>query len=97
MANEPYYIKSFDTDLDIKPIPVAQIEAHFPSILERCRNLGLDPINNLIPVAPAAHYWMGGVSTDLHASTTVKGLYAGGEVACTGLHGANPERARSNV
>ncbi len=76
-------------NLDIKPIPTAQVENHFPTILQRCRELGLDPLNNLIPVAPAAHYWMGGVATNLQAETTLKGLFAVGEIACTGLHGAN--------
>ncbi len=75
--------------LDIKPIPSHQVEAHFPTMLQRCRELGLDPLKNLIPVAPAAHYWMGGVATNLQAETTIKGLFAVGEIACTGLHGAN--------
>ncbi len=75
--------------LDIKPIPVERVKAHFPTILQRCREEGLDPFKNLIPVAPAAHYWMGGVATNLQAETTLKGLFAVGEVACTGLHGAN--------
>ncbi len=75
--------------LDIKPISLARIDAQFPNIVQRCRALGLDPLNNLIPVAPAAHYWMGGVATNLQAETTIKGLFAVGEIACTGLHGAN--------
>ena len=75
--------------LDLTPIPSARAEVRFPTILERCRELGLDPLNHPIPVAPAAHYWMGGVATDLKAATSLLGLYAVGEVACTGLHGAN--------
>ncbi len=75
--------------LNLKPIPISRLEKRFPSILQRCRELGLDPLNDLIPVAPAAHYCMGGVSTNLSAETTLRGLYAVGEVACTGLHGAN--------
>jgi len=75
--------------LDITTIPAAHVETHFPTILERCRELGLDPLKNLIPVAPAAHYWMGGVATNLRAETTLAGLFAVGEIACTGLHGAN--------
>ncbi len=75
--------------LDLKPIRADLAERRFPTILQRIRDLGLDPINQLIPIAPAAHYWMGGVATDLKASTTLNGLYAVGEVACTGVHGAN--------
>ena len=75
--------------LDLKPIGSNRAEIRFPSILQRCRNFGLDPLNNLIPIAPAAHYWMGGISTNLQAQTNLSGLYAVGEVACTGLHGAN--------
>jgi L-aspartate oxidase len=61
----------------------------FPTILEGCRSLGLDPVSELLPVAPAAHYASGGVVTDLDGATSVPGLYACGEVACTGVHGAN--------
>jgi L-aspartate oxidase len=63
--------------------------AHFPNVVEALRRSGLDPATELIPVAPAAHYVMGGIVTDLHAATDVPGLYAIGESACTGLHGAN--------
>ncbi len=75
--------------LDLTSIPSDLAENRFPTILQRCRELGLDPLNASIPVAPAAHYWMGGVATDLNAATTLPGLYAVGEVACTGVHGAN--------
>ena len=75
--------------LDLSKIPRDQAEQRFPTILERCRSHGLNPLEQPIPVAPAAHYWMGGVATDLHAATSLPGLYAVGEVACTGLHGAN--------
>ena len=61
----------------------------FPTLSARTRAAGLDWTRELVPVAPAAHYWMGGVATDLHARTTVPGLYAAGEVACTGVQGAN--------
>lgn len=61
----------------------------FPTILASCRANGIDPVTELIPVAPAAHYASGGVRTDLHGRTTLPGLYACGEVACTGVHGAN--------
>ncbi len=75
--------------LDLKSIPIALVQTRFPTILQRCRELGLDPLESSIPVAPAAHYWMGGVATDLQACTSLPGLYAVGEVASTGLHGAN--------
>jgi L-aspartate oxidase len=63
--------------------------ARFPNVVEALRENGLDPTRELIPVSPAAHYMMGGVVTDLHARSTVPGLLAVGETACTGLHGAN--------
>ena len=75
--------------LDVKSIAVDDVEARFPSIFQRCREFGLEPLEELIPVAPAAHYWMGGVSTNLKAETSIEGLFALGEVASTGLHGAN--------
>ncbi|MQY21214.1 L-aspartate oxidase [Nocardia macrotermitis] len=61
----------------------------FPTITASCRAVGIDPRTDLIPVAPAAHYQCGGILTDPHGRTTVPGLYAAGEVARTGLHGAN--------
>ncbi|MFC8532364.1 L-aspartate oxidase [Streptomyces sp. NPDC057249] len=64
-------------------------ERRFPTILAACRSHGIDPVTEPIPVAPAAHYASGGVRTDLRGRTTVPGLYACGEVACTGVHGAN--------
>jgi L-aspartate oxidase len=62
---------------------------HFPNVAAALRQAGLDPVRTPIPVAPAAHYVMGGIATDLDGRTTVSGLYAIGECACTGLHGAN--------
>jgi L-aspartate oxidase len=61
----------------------------FPTILASCREHGIDPVSDPIPVAPACHYASGGVRTDLDGQTSVPGLYACGEVACTGVHGAN--------
>jgi len=75
--------------LDLRPVGQERLNRQFPTILRRCRELGLEPSEGPIPVAPAAHYWMGGVSTDLRAATNLPGLYAVGEVACTGVHGAN--------
>jgi L-aspartate oxidase len=63
--------------------------ARFPTAFEACRARGLDPRADLIPVTPAAHYHMGGVQVDLDGRTTLPGLWACGEVACTGVHGAN--------
>jgi L-aspartate oxidase len=75
--------------LDLRPVGRERLEQQFPTILGRCRELGLEPTSTPIPVAPAAHYWMGGVCTNAMAATTIPGLYAVGEVASTGVHGAN--------
>jgi len=73
--------------LDARHIP--DVTGRFPSITKACRAAGVDPVTDLIPVAPAAHYASGGVRTDLNGRTSIPGLYACGEVACTGVHGAN--------
>jgi L-aspartate oxidase len=75
--------------LDLSPISTHEIERRFPGILAECARRGLDIRREAIPVVPAAHYVCGGVRTDLHGRTTVAGLFAAGEVACTGVHGAN--------
>ncbi|MFD7183088.1 L-aspartate oxidase [Streptomyces sp. NPDC059904] len=75
--------------LDARHFGAEMWETRFPTILAACRTHGIDPVTEPIPVAPAAHYASGGVRTDLRGRTTVPGLYACGEVACTGVHGAN--------
>ncbi|AZK98530.1 L-aspartate oxidase [Streptomyces tsukubensis] len=75
--------------LDARHFGAEMWEHRFPTILAACRAHGIDPVSEPIPVAPAAHYASGGVRTDSYGRTTVPGLYACGEVACTGVHGAN--------
>ncbi|MEW2549666.1 L-aspartate oxidase [Streptomyces sp. NPDC047002] len=75
--------------LDARHFGRAMWETRFPTILAACRAHGIDPVSEPVPVAPAAHYASGGVRTDLRGRTGVPGLYACGEVACTGVHGAN--------
>jgi L-aspartate oxidase len=75
--------------LDARMLGADLLQTRFPSIVARCRQAGFDPVTEPIPVVPAAHYASGGVRTDLDGRTSVPGLYACGEVACTGVHGAN--------
>jgi len=81
--------KSPHVYLDLRHLPVELVMSRFPGIATTCGMFGLSITRDLIPVRPAAHYVMGGVMTDLEARTSLEGLFAAGEVACTGLHGAN--------
>ncbi len=75
--------------LDLRHLPADKMYARFPTIAGICKHYGLDLAADLLPVAPAAHYCMGGVMVDTFGRTTLPDLYAVGEVACTGVHGAN--------
>ncbi|MCC5605789.1 L-aspartate oxidase [Nostoc sp. CHAB 5834] len=75
--------------LDMRPIPADKIRHRFPNIIKVCQHWGVDVFHEPIPVAPAAHYWMGGIVADLMNRTNIRGLYAVGETASTGVHGAN--------
>jgi L-aspartate oxidase len=78
----PIYLSMTHLDADY-------VRRRFPTLVEACREAGLDLSRDRIPVSPAAHYMMGGVETDLNGRTSVLSLFAAGEVACTGVHGAN--------
>lgn len=75
--------------LDCRKAVGAEFASHFPTVYEICREAGIDPVTQPIPVAPAAHYHMGGIATDVRGRSSLDGLWAIGECACTGLHGAN--------
>ncbi len=75
--------------LDLRPIPAPKIRYRFPNIIRVCQKWGVDLFSEPIPVAPAAHYWMGGIAVDTMNQTSIPGLYAVGETASTGVHGAN--------
>ncbi|RMD70669.1 MAG: L-aspartate oxidase [Cyanobacteria bacterium J149] len=75
--------------LDLRPIDRKRIEYRFPNIINKCQQWGIDLFSQPIPVSPAAHYWMGGVAVDVNNQSSIQGLYAIGETASTGVHGAN--------
>jgi len=75
--------------LDLRPIGAAGLKERFPNIASACKAWGVDPLNHPVPVSPAAHYSMGGIMTDVNGRTSIERLYAIGECASTGLHGAN--------
>lgn len=75
--------------LDMTAFPRRDLARHFPNIMAHCAGIGIDMAKAMIPVVPAAHFMCGGVKTDRHGATGIAGLYAVGETACTGVHGAN--------
>jgi L-aspartate oxidase len=78
-----------DVSLSLAHLDPGHVRARFPTIAETCRQIGIDIATDRIPVGPAAHYIMGGIDTDEWGRTSLPGLYAAGETACTGVHGAN--------
>jgi L-aspartate oxidase len=85
LAVEAVRASGGDVRLDIRPVDMS----HFPNVAATLARASLDPARDLVPVAPAAHYTMGGIATDLHGESTLPDLFAVGECACSGLHGAN--------
>lgn len=75
--------------LDMRPIPEEELKSHFPMIVQRCAEEGIDVFKECVPVVPAQHYFMGGIRSDLNGRTTMNRLYAVGETCCNGVHGAN--------
>ncbi len=89
IVSEIVRTKSTHVYLDLSNLDKAFIRKRFPMIYTTCLKYDIDITNELVPVTPAVHYLMGGVSTDAEGKTSMKGLFAAGEVACTGVHGAN--------
>ncbi len=89
ILNEMLVEKTDCQYLDLRHLPAEKMHARFPTISAICSRYSLDLARDLLPVAPAAHYCMGGVMVDTYGRTTLAGLHAVGEVACTGVHGAN--------
>lgn len=75
--------------LSMRPIEQEQLESHFPNIVKHCKDNGYDVPNDMIPVVPAQHYFMGGIKVNLQSKTSMEQLYAIGETACNGVHGRN--------
>lgn len=75
--------------LDMRPIPETELRTHFPGIVSRCAEEGIDVFKECVPVVPAQHYFMGGIRSGLNGGTTLPRLYAVGETCCNGVHGAN--------
>src|SRR5205085_9523501 len=78
-----------DAFLDARGLGAEEIERRFPNVARAARELGFDLASEPVPIFPATHYFLGGVATDLDGRTTLPGLYAAGECAATGVHGAN--------
>ena len=74
---------------DLRPIPVSELELHFPNIVAHCKQMGYDVTRECIPVVPAQHYFMGGIWVNHESKTSMERLYAIGETACNGVHGKN--------
>lgn len=89
IISEMVKTKSTHVYLDLTHLDGDFLKKRFPRIYATCLMYTIDITKDLIPVSPAAHYIMGGIKTDLNGATSIKGLYAAGEVACTGVHGAN--------
>ncbi|MDD4372505.1 MAG: L-aspartate oxidase [Bacteroidales bacterium] len=87
--NEMKISGSENVYLDARHIDEAEIMHHFPTIYAKCLSIGINITKDMIPVVPAAHYICGGIKTDEHGATSIKNLFASGEVTSTGLHGAN--------
>ncbi len=87
--NEMRVNKTKNVYLDATHINELKFEKRFPTIYSNCQKYHINPAEKYIPVSPSAHYFMGGIKTEINGKTTIKGLYAIGETACTGLHGAN--------
>ena len=87
--HSPNKVRLTNVWLDLRPIGSETIRRRFPNIIQVCKKWGVDLFQEPIPVAPAAHYWMGGIAVDLNSQSQILGLYAVGETASTGVHGAN--------